>query len=122
MRPFQESTRDRLDRIASEHGIRLAFETVRVEPNPAIGHESGDVFLRTTFSVAGRSFDLYLYTNEAEANVDSHYLAFELPDFDHDEIRLQEAYVWFLNRAFAGADVIETYWKSRKQGAALTSA
>ena len=122
MRPFQQSTREALDQLAAEHGISLAFEAVPVEPSAAIGHEPGDVYLRTIFIASGRSFDLYVYTNEAEANVDSRHLCFELPDFEHDQMRLRKAYVWFLARVLAGADIIETYWECRKLGAALTIA
>ncbi len=74
-------------------------------PNVAIGHEPGDVYLRLQFTRCDRSFDAYVYTDEAGVRVDQRWVAFELPDYGRDPTTLSAAFVEFLRLCLEGQDV-----------------
>jgi len=114
MRPFQRHAKADLERLADLHGIRLDFEVVECKPDPSLGHEEGDVYLRTQFERAARHYDVYLYTDEASLSVEGEWLMFEVPDYQNDENRLRATVIDFIRLSLDGWDVDRALAEARK--------
>jgi hypothetical protein len=104
MRAFQRTAKEELEGVAATHGIALAFDVVPVQPCAAIGHEEGDVYLRTEFENDGQAFQVYLYTDEGSVSFNGDGPVFELPDYRNDESRLRSALVSFVRRCLESQD------------------
>lgn len=76
-------------------------------PDEALGHKSGDVYLRATFEPGGHSCDLYVYADEAGADVDGQWFIYERPDYQNDDVQLIGAYTRFIEHCLVGTPARE---------------
>lgn len=102
MRPFPRQCLIELRSALEGLSRELLWDAVECAPDSALGHEAGDVYCRAQFEHAGRSYDLYVYTDEAGANVDGQWFIHERWDCENDDAYLISAFVRFIQYCVSG--------------------
>jgi hypothetical protein len=84
MTEFQRQAEEATTSVAANSGLRLAFDAVSCNADPAVGHRAGDVYLRSQFRERGIEYEIFLYNDEAGVYVNRVWHAFERADWgDH---------------------------------------
>ena len=71
--------------------------------------EAGDVYCQTKFQHAGYTYGLYVYTDEAGADVDGRWFIYEWPEFPNDDHGLISTFARFVESCLSGIPAKEAY-------------
>ncbi len=120
MTPFQEGLKEKLHEIARNRSASIACSTYDCEPNELIGHDVGDVYIKTSIKKNGLKIIAYLYTDEASVKIEDNDIMFELPDYNKDENLLGKVLIDFIINSIDGEAYVKALEKARNQNG-LTS-
>ena len=109
MREFQRQCVAALQPALDVLEVTPRWRTVECKPDESVGHVPGDVYCQTKFEHAGHIYDLYVYTDEAGADVDGQWFIYERPDCQCDDARLTSAFTRFIERCLSGTPAKEAY-------------
>jgi len=114
MRDFQRQCLEALQPVLDALIADPQWHAVECQPNDALGHQPGDVYCRAEFQHAGHSYDLYVYIDEAGANVDGRWFIYERPDCKNEDSRLIAAFARFIEQCLSGIPAHEAYRLARR--------
>lgn len=116
MTPFQHACRRAVDGVLRDHGV-----VPRFEKHGAPSDDRGQgIFLRTELVRGRRSYDLYIYADEAAVNIDRTWYVYEVHDVPDRDQRVA-AFGSFLRRCLEGQNPADAS-RSERRGVSSTDA
>ena len=115
MREFQQLAKQEVQRVLYRRDLRVSWKAVECAPDPAFGHEAGDVYLQATVPQGDSNWLVFIYTDEAFVQLGEAEVRFELPDYGSSQDTLRIALVHFLHLALDGVPLEEAIILAKRQ-------